>query len=136
MSEKEFLRAVVRRSGCGLLLDVNNVFVSATNQDCSPDGYLADLPLGDVGEIHLAGHAEQTDDEGDRLLIDSHDCKVADPVWALFRSVVAQCGAVPTLIEWDSDIPEWPTLRGEAEAARAILDGCAAHAPEPVYASR
>src|SRR5208282_1538428 len=79
MSETEYLRAVARRSGCGVLLDVNNVFVSATNQDYSPGSYLANFPLNDVGELHLAGHAEQADDEGDRLLIDSHDRRVADP---------------------------------------------------------
>jgi uncharacterized protein (UPF0276 family) len=127
MSETDFLRALVRRSGCGLLLDVNNVFVSATNQGYSAAGYLAEFPLSHVGEIHLAGHAEQADDEGDLLLIDSHDRKVADPVWTLFESVVARCGPVPTLVEWDSSIPEWSVLRAEAEAAQAILDR---HAPE------
>jgi uncharacterized protein (UPF0276 family) len=126
MSETDFLRALARRSGCGLLLDVNNVFVSATNQGYSPADYLVDFPLSHVGEIHLAGHAEQADDEGELLLIDSHDRKIADPVWTLFESVVAQCGPVPTLVEWDSSIPEWPMLRAEAEAAQAILDG---HAP-------
>ena len=136
MSETEFLRAVARRSGCGLLLDVNNVFVSATNQGYSPESYLADFPLNDVGELHLAGHAEQADDEGDRLLIDSHDRGVADPVWALFQAVVAQCGPVPTLVEWDSNIPEWSTLRDEAEAAWAILRDHTALAPEAVHASR
>lgn len=122
MSETDFLGALVRRSGCGLLLDVNNVFVSATNQGFSAVDYLAEFPLSHVGEIHLAGHAEQTDDEGGLLLIDSHDRKVADLVWALFEGVVARCGPVPTLVEWDSSIPEWPVLRAEAEAAQAILD--------------
>jgi len=135
MSETEFLRAVVRRSGCGLLLDVNNVFVSATNQGYAPEDYLADFPLGDVGEIHLAGHAEQADDEGDPLLIDSHDRNVADPVWALFEEVVAQCGPVSTLIEWDSNIPDWSTLRDEAERARTILYDHAALARGAVHAS-
>ena len=127
MSETDFLRALVRRSGCGLLLDVNNVFVSATNQGYSAVDYLAEFPLSHVGEIHLAGHTEQADDEGDPLLIDSHDRKVADLVWALFESVAARCGPVPTLVEWDSSIPEWPALRAEAEAAQAILDR---HAPD------
>ena len=122
MSETDFLRALVRRSGCGLLLDVNNVFVSATNQGFSAVDYLAEFPLSHVGEIHLAGHAEQTDDEGDALLIDSHDRKVADLVWALFEGVIARCGPTPTLIEWDSNVPEWPVLRAEAEAAQTILD--------------
>lgn len=122
MTETDFLRTLARRTGCGLLLDVNNVFVSATNQGYSAAGYLAEFPLAAVGEIHLAGHAEQADDEGDLLLIDSHDRKVADPVWTLFDSVIARCGFVPTLVEWDSSIPEWPLLRAEAEAAQAILD--------------
>jgi uncharacterized protein (UPF0276 family) len=127
MSETDFLRALVRRSGCGLLLDINNVFVSATNHGFSAVDYLAEFPMNHVGEIHLAGHAEQTDDEGDPLLIDSHDRKVADLVWTLFDSVVARRGPVPTLVEWDSSIPEWPILRAEAEAAQATLDR---HAPD------
>ena len=84
--------------------------------------YLADFPLDHVGEIHLAGHAEQADDEGDLLLIDSHDGPVADAVWKLFEIVIGQCGPIPTLIEWDSAIPDWPILKAEATAAQAILD--------------
>jgi len=122
MSETDFIRELVRSTGCGLLLDVNNVFVSATNHGSSALGYLADFPLEHVGEIHLAGHAEQVDDEGDRLLIDSHDGPVADAVWKLFDIVIERCGPVPTLVEWDSDIPEWPVLKAEGLAAQAILD--------------
>jgi uncharacterized protein (UPF0276 family) len=122
MSETDFIRAVARRTGCGLLLDVNNVFVSATNHGFSPLDYLSNFPLGAVGEIHLAGHTQQTDDEGEPLLIDSHDRPVADAVWKLFESVVARAGPIPTLIEWDSAIPEWPLLEAEAAAAQAILD--------------
>jgi uncharacterized protein (UPF0276 family) len=122
MSETEFIRALVRRTGCGLLLDVNNVFVSATNHGYSARGYLADFPLGHVGEIHLAGHAEQEDDEGDLLLIDSHDGPVADAVWTLFDMVIGQCGPIPTLVEWDSEVPDWPVLEAEAASAQAILD--------------
>jgi uncharacterized protein (UPF0276 family) len=122
MSETDFLRELVRRSGCGLLLDVNNVFVSATNHGYSALSYLADFPLEHVREIHLAGHTEQADDEGDLLLIDSHDGPVADAVWKLFDIVIGQCGPVPTLVEWDSDIPAWPVLKTEAAAAQAILD--------------
>jgi uncharacterized protein (UPF0276 family) len=122
MFETEFLTALVRRSGCGLLLDVNNVFVSATNQGYSATGYLAEFPLDHVREIHLAGHAEQADDEGDLLLIDSHDRQVADQVWTLFESVVERSRPVPTLVEWDSNIPDWPVLRAEAMAAQAILE--------------
>ncbi|MBA3447886.1 MAG: DUF692 domain-containing protein [Pseudaminobacter sp.] len=122
MNETDFIRELVRRSGCGLLLDVNNVFVSATNHGYSALAYLADFPLGHVGEIHLAGHAEQADDEGDLLLIDSHDGPVADAVWKLFDIVIGRCGPVPTLVEWDSAIPDWPVLKKEAIAAQAILD--------------
>jgi uncharacterized protein (UPF0276 family) len=122
MAETDFTRALVRRTGCGLLLDVNNVFVSATNQAYSPLDYLDDFPLEQVGEIHLAGHAEQADDEGDLLLIDSHDRQVAQRVWELFEIVVSRRGPLPTLIEWDSNIPEWPVLQAEARAAQAILD--------------
>lgn len=122
MSETEFIDEVARRTGCGLLLDVNNVFVSATNLGYSALTYLADFPLGRVGEIHLAGHAEQADDDGDLLLIDSHDGPVIDAVWNLFDIVVRRCGPVPTLIEWDSGIPDWPVLKAEAAAAQQILD--------------
>ena len=122
MSETEFIRKLVHRTGCGLLLDVNNVFVSATNHSFSALAYLADFPLDHVGEIHLAGHARQADDEGDLLLIDSHDGPVADAVWKLFEIVIDQCGPIPTLVEWDSAIPDWPILKAEAIAAQSILD--------------
>jgi uncharacterized protein (UPF0276 family) len=122
MSETDFIRAIAERTGCGLLLDINNVFVSATNHGFSAREYLADFPLSRVGEVHLAGHAEQADDEGLPLLIDSHDGPVADAVWKLFAIVIEQCGPVPTLVEWDSKIPDWPVLKAEAAAAQAILD--------------
>jgi uncharacterized protein (UPF0276 family) len=122
MAETDFIHALVRRTGCGLLLDVNNVFVSATNQGYSPLDYLNAFPLGHVGEIHLAGHAEQADDEGDLLLIDSHDRQVAQRVWDLFEIVAGRCGPLPTLVEWDGNIPEWSVLQAEAHAAQAILD--------------
>ncbi len=122
MAETEFIRRVAKRTGCGLLLDINNVFVSATNHGFSALEYLSDFPLARVGEIHLAGHAEQADDEGELLLIDSHDGPVADAVWKLYKIVIGRCGPVPTLIEWDSNIPAWPVLKAEADAAQAILD--------------
>jgi len=128
MSETDFIRAIACRTGCGLLLDVNNVFVSATNHGYAALDYLADFPLAEVGEIHLAGHAEQSDDEGERLLIDSHDGPVADAVWKLYEIVVSRCGPIPTVIEWDSRIPAWPILRAEAAAAQAILDRFTARA--------
>jgi uncharacterized protein (UPF0276 family) len=122
MSETDFIRAIVRRTGCALLLDINNVFVSASNHGYPALDYLANFPLDKVCEIHLAGHAEQSDDEGDRLLIDSHDGPVADAVWKLYEIVLARCGVIPTLVEWDSNIPEWQILRAEAGAAQLILD--------------
>lgn len=122
LSETDFLRELVRRSGCGLLLDVSNVFVSATNHGYGARDYLADFPLEHVGEIHLAGHKAQTDDEGEPLLIDSHDGPVPDAVWTLYDSVIGRRSATPTLVEWDSEIPDWPVLKAEAAAARAILD--------------
>ncbi len=136
MSETEFISEIVRRTGCGLLLDVNNVFVSATNHGYSALGYLADFPLEHVGEIHLAGHAEQKDDEGDLLLIDSHDGPVADAVWKLFDIVIGRRGPIPTLVEWDSEIPDWPVLQAEATAAQAILDRHASgHMQDQAYAA-
>jgi uncharacterized protein len=122
MSETEFIRRVAERTGCGLLLDINNVFVSATNHGFSALEYLSDFPLACVGEIHLAGHAEQADDDGDLLLIDSHDGPVTDAVWKLYEIVIARCGPVPTLIEWDSNIPDWSILKAEAAAAQTIMD--------------
>jgi uncharacterized protein len=122
MSETDFIRAVARRTGCGLLLDVNNVFVSAANHGYSALDYLANFPLDEVAEIHLAGHSEQSDDEGELLLIDSHDGPVADAVWKLYEMVITRSGPIPTLVEWDSKIPDWPILRAEAKAAQAILD--------------
>jgi uncharacterized protein len=122
MSETLFIAELVRRTGCGLLLDVSNVFVSAANHGFAASDYLADFPFEHVDEIHLAGHARQTDDEGDLLLIDSHDCPVADAVWKLFDVVISRCGPIPTLIEWDSDLPDWAGLKAEADAAQAIID--------------
>jgi uncharacterized protein len=120
MSETEFIRNVAQRTGCGLLLDLNNVFVSATNHAYSAQAYLADFPLDHVGEIHLAGHSEQHDDEHAPLLIDSHDRAVADPVWSLYRDVLSRTGPIPTLIEWDSQLPAWAELRTQAMMARRI----------------
>lgn len=124
MSETDFIRSIAARTGCGLLLDINNVFVSATNHGFSALDYLADFPLSRVGEIHLAGHDAQADDDGAPLLIDSHDGSVADAVWKLYEIVIQRCGPMPTLIEWDSKIPDWPVLQAEAAAAQAILDHC------------
>ncbi|MGH8780513.1 MNIO family bufferin maturase [Paraburkholderia sp.] len=121
MSETGFIEAVAQRTGCGLLLDINNVFVSAANHGFSATTYLAEFPLERVGEIHLAGHSQQSDDEGEPLLIDSHDRAIADPVWSLYTDVVARIGATPTLIEWDSNLPDWLVLRAQALTAQRIM---------------
>ena len=120
-SETDFLREIARRTECGLLLDVNNVFVSATNLGYSPQSYIADYPLEAVGEIHLGGHDEDEDDHGLPLLIDSHGREVADPVWALLELTLERCGAKPLLVEWDTDVPDWPILRAEADRAAKAL---------------
>ncbi len=120
--ETEFLRDLARRTGCGLLLDVNNVHVSATNHAIDACDYLAAFPLEAVGEIHLGGHARDVDDEGAPLLIDSHDRAVDEVVWDLFAGVVDRIGPLPTLVEWDADLPPFAVLAAEAAAAEAILE--------------
>lgn len=120
--EVDFLTEIARRTGCALLLDVNNVFVASTNHGCDPRDYLSAFPLEHVREIHLAGHAKTEDDTGMTLLIDSHDRPIADPVWSLYEEVVSKVGPIASLIEWDGDIPAWPVLRHEAETAQSILD--------------
>ncbi|QAX30044.1 MNIO family bufferin maturase [Leisingera sp. NJS204] len=121
-SEPEFLAEISRRTGCGLLLDVNNVFVSATNLDFSPQGYIDAFPLDKVGEIHLGGHDEDQDEHGHPLLIDSHGAEVVDPVWALLDYTLAKSGPKPVLIEWDNDVPDWPVLAAEAARAATALE--------------
>lgn len=121
-TETDFLAELVRRTGCGLLLDVNNVFVSATNLDYSPLGYIDAYPLDAVGEIHLGGHDADADDHGAPLLIDSHDRAVVDPVWRLLDHALAQSGPKPLLVEWDTDVPDWRILAAEARRADAALN--------------
>ncbi len=121
MTETEFLRDLSNRTGCGLLLDVNNVFVSATNLGYAPQGYIDDFPIDKIGEIHLGGHDEDADETGAPLLIDSHGRAVVDPVWALLDYTLVRSGPKPLLIEWDNDVPEWAVLRGEAEKAERAL---------------
>lgn len=120
-SETDFLREIARRTGCGLLLDVNNVFVSATNLKLDARAYIDDFPLDQVGEIHLGGHDEDEDDHGAPLLIDSHGKEVADPVWALLQHTLERSGPRPLLIEWDTDVPDWPTLAAEANRGADAL---------------
>jgi len=125
IEETAFLAELTRRTGCGLLLDVNNVFVAATNHNLNPSDYIARFPLEAVREIHLSGHSETVDELGAPLLIDSHDTPVKDPVWALYETVISRTGPVASLIEWDNDVPAWPVLRGEAAAAQRMLDAAA-----------
>ena len=126
IDEVEFLSSIAKRSGCGLLLDVNNVFISATNQNTDPLSYIDSFPLSLVGEIHLAGHDLNEDEIGAQLLIDSHGREVASPVWALYQHTIERGGPKPTLIEWDSDVPEWSVLAAEATRVLPIL--CTAQA--------
>jgi uncharacterized protein (UPF0276 family) len=122
--ETEFLAQVVRRTGCGLLLDVNNVFVSATNHRTDPLAYLSAFPLSAVAEVHLGGHDTEMLPSGP-LLIDAHGSPVADPVWSLYAHVLSRTGPLPTLIEWDNDLPPWSDLLAEAMRAQAMLDAAA-----------
>lgn len=121
IEEAEFLDAVAERSGCGLLLDVNNVMVSAVNHRFDAHAYIDRFPVQRVGEIHLGGYDETVDGAGDRLLIDAHDRKVTDDVFALFRYTIARTGPVPTLIEWDNRVPAFPVLLAEARRADRVL---------------
>lgn len=121
MDEIDFLSEIAGRTGCGLLLDVNNVYVSCTNRQTDANLYVDRFPHHLVGEIHLGGHDEDQDDAGAPLLIDSHGREVVDPVWALYERTIRKGGAKPTLIEWDNDVPDWATLAEEAMRAARIL---------------
>lgn len=118
--EPEFLEELVRRTGCGLLCDVNNIYVSCHNLGGDPVAYLEALPARAVGEIHLAGHAVNEAD-GQTILIDDHGAPVSDAVWALYGHALARFGPVPTLIEWDTDIPELAVLCAEAHTAEGFM---------------
>ena len=117
--EWEFVAAVAARTGCRLLVDVNNIHVNARNHGIDPLAFLDAMPRDAVAEIHLAGH----DDSGP-IVIDTHGAPVAPEVWTLYRAALARFGRVPTLIEWDTDIPEFAVLAGEAATAQAILEAC------------
>ncbi|WP_050468033.1 MNIO family bufferin maturase [Herbaspirillum chlorophenolicum] len=118
-SEPEFLGELVRRTGCGLLVDVNNVHVSAANLGIDAAAYLAQLPADAIEEIHLAGHSSDHNLPG--LLVDSHDAAVAPSVWALYRTLVARIGPRPTLIERDGNVPAFDELLAERDTAQDIL---------------
>ncbi len=121
-SETGFIAELARRTGCGLLLDINNVHVASTNQQWDPFRYLDAYPLATVQEIHLAGHAREADGKGHPLLIDTHDRPVADDVWDLFAYAVRRIGPVPTLIEWDANVPHWSTLQAQADRADRMIE--------------
>jgi uncharacterized protein (UPF0276 family) len=123
--EPEFLHELVRRTGCGLLCDVNNVHVSCVNLGQDPLAYVDGLPADAVAEIHLAGHSVN-DADGHPLLIDDHGAPVADAVWALYDRALRRFGPIPTLIEWDTNLPPLATLLAEADRAEARLDAAAA----------
>jgi uncharacterized protein (UPF0276 family) len=125
IAEPELLAALVGLTGCGVLCDVNNVFVTAHNLGLDPVAYLDALPAEAVEEIHLAGHAVN-DADGHVILIDDHGSPVAPPVWALYAHALARFGAVPTLIEWDTDIPELGVLMAEAAAADRLIASASA----------
>jgi uncharacterized protein len=121
MAEWDFVAAVVRRTGCKLLFDVNNVYVNAVNHDFDPLAYLAAVPADAVAEIHLGGF-----DASGPCLIDTHGARVAQPVWALYRATIDRFGPKPTLLEWDTDLPALEVLLDEAGMAQAILENAGA----------
>ena len=121
IDEADFISEVIRRTGCGLLLDVNNVYVSCINHQRDPLAYIDALPLQAVGEIHLAGFAEDTDSLGDRLLIDDHGAPIDNAVWGLYRQVLERVGPIATLIERDNQLPAFSVLHAEARQADELL---------------
>lgn len=119
LGEAHFVAEVARRAGCQLLLDVNNVFVNATNHDFDAHAYLAAIPPQAVGQYHLGGHTAS-----DGMLVDTHGAPVCDEVWALYRAALRRIGPRPTLVEWDTDLPELPVLLAEAARAGELLAAC------------
>ena len=122
IAEWDFIAAVATRTGCGILCDVNNIFVSASNHGWDASDYLANLPVAAVAEIHLAGHAVRELQQGAVLLIDDHGSRVAPDVWALYEEALTRFGEVPTLVEWDSNVPLLDVLIGEAQQASRYME--------------
>ncbi len=122
IDEIDFLEAVAARTGCGLLLDVNNVMVSAVNHGLDAIAYIDRFPIGRVGEVHLAGYDETVDGAGERLLIDAHATEVKPDVFHLYEHLLNRAGPLPTLVEWDNDVPDFATLHSEARRVDAALD--------------
>jgi uncharacterized protein (UPF0276 family) len=129
IEEVDFLTEIADRTGCGLLLDVNNVMVSAVNNRLDPVAYIDRFPIELVGEIHLAGYDETVDSVGDRLLIDAHGSTVGTDVVELYRHTLSRSGPLPTLIEWDNDVPDFASLQAEAVRADAMLNAAAVKRP-------
>lgn len=127
MTEYEFMNNLAARTGCKILLDINNIFVQANNHGLDPYEYIAAVKSAYVGEMHLAGHTEQTISTGEVIFVDTHDQLVKDDVWALYEFAVKTHGATPSLIEWDQDLPTLDVLVGEAHKARSIMNGDEAH---------
>ena len=127
LPEWEFLTELARRSGCGLLLDVNNLFVSACNLGWDPLRYLAGIPAGRVAEIHLAGHTRKPFDDGE-ILIDTHDGPACEAVWKLYAETLRRMGPKPALIEWDTNLPRFDVLLDEARRADSVLEASHARA--------
>jgi len=121
MHEADFLAELVHRTGCGLLLDINNLFVSAQNHGWTADDWLSRIQLDAVGEVHLAGHEQSTDDNGNPVLIDTHGEEISEPVWFLYSEFLAQAGPRPTLIERDNNIPPFEDLQQEVELAKFLM---------------
>lgn len=121
LSETDFISEVVHRTSCGLLLDVNNVFISSVNLGISASHYVDTFPVEYVCEIHVGGHDAQTDDTGGPLLIDTHGQPVDEPVWELLKYTLGKTGPKPVLVEWDNDVPDWPMLQAETKRVAEVL---------------
>ena len=121
LSETDFIAEVVHKTSCGLLLDVNNVFISSVNLGISASHYIDAYPINHVHEIHVGGHDTQTDDSGAPLLIDTHGQPVDEPVWELLKYTLGKTGPKPVLVEWDNDVPDWPALPAETKRIAEVL---------------
>ena len=122
--EAGFLSEVAGRSGCGLLLDIAGVFAAHTEAGSDPYAYIDAFPVESVGEVHVAGHGQDSDDHGQRVPTDRYDREVADEVWDLFAHLVARAGAFPTLVKWDGAVPDWWLQAKESKKAEALLNTC------------
>lgn len=130
MTEWEFLNEVVERADCGILLDVNNIYVSSQNHGFDPYVYLNSIPPDRVAQIHIAGHSRH-----ERFIIDTHDRAPIDPVWKLYAHAIARCGRTATLLEWDARIPSFEEVHGEASKASRWLDGRSTPSPADEHAA-